>query len=310
MCGHYAGTLGGSTPDPEAVAAQFETETAHYSLQDFPVISIYNSGSVLNPDEIPFEALRTILEKIRPVAGPLKVILESRAEYVTSDLVEELAGVLGPGKTLSIAMGLETLDDGKRDLCVNKGCTFASLERAVASLDGKALSQIYVFFGLPFLTEREALEDTVTSVIAARDMGADEIHIEPATLQRHTLTWELARAGLYRLPSLRSLNEVLRRLFPDIRPYVSPFMHMPRPDIIPEGCPVCSGRLVRGLIEGYNVSRDVSALDDEPCGCIDGWLRRLEETDERPLALRVADSLDCLETSGSLAAGHDGRAGR
>ena len=122
-------------------------------------------------------------------------------------------------------------------------------------------------------------------------MGADEIHIEPLTLQRFTLTELLYRKGLLRLPSLYTLYEVLRRVVPDIRPYVSPFLHMPCPDMIPQGCPTCSNRLVDGLLKKYNINRDRVSLDYEDCACISGWRELLAETDSRPLTQRVNESI-------------------
>jgi len=302
MCGHYAGTTRGAQPGAGETVAQFEREIARYRIEDISVLSIYNSGSVLNPAEVGFDALRRIFETIRPFDSIRKVVLETRTDYIRRAAVEELSSLLGPDRRLSIAVGLETSDDLRRDLCVNKGCTLAEIESALRSIDGIAESQVYVFFGLPFLTEREAIDDAVETIRTAHDMGADEIHIEPATLQRHTLTWELARLGLYRLPSLHSLYDVLRRVVPAVRPYVSPFMHMPAPDFIPQGCPSCTERLIHGLLRVYNIRRDRLSLDVPACPCRDEWLRRLAEIDERPLPDRVTDALSrlaCLSPSGN-----------
>ena len=165
-----------------------------------------------------------------------KVVLETRAEYIDPAVVASLSRLLGPRIRLSIAIGLETADDLKRDLLMNKGCSLDEIERAVLSVKGMADIQLYVLLGLPFLTETELIDDAIGTIRCAARLGADEIHIEPATLQRYTLTGLLADAGLYRLPSLYSLYEVLGAVVPEVRPYVSPFMHMPPPERIPEGC--------------------------------------------------------------------------
>jgi archaeosine synthase beta-subunit len=297
MCGHWAGTTRGVRPSTEETVQQFETEIARYDTTGIPVLSLYNSGSMLNPDEMSPDALGTILDTVRRVhPGIRKVVLESRAEFVTADRLATVRSAIGENISLSVAIGLETGDDRRRALCVNKGCDKAEMGRAIDTLHGLAHAQVYVFFGLPFLTEREMIEDTATSIRVARDLGADEIHIEPATLQRHTLLWDIHSAGAYRLPSLYSLYEVLREVMPDIRPYVSPFLHMPLPEFIPEGCPACTERLIDGLLDRYNITRDSAALAYSPCACMESWRARLEERDERSVEERVAAALDMLAT--------------
>jgi hypothetical protein len=300
MCGHHAGTTRGEIPLPEEYLAQFRSEIARYDLSSVRVISLYNSGSMLNPGEVPPEALALILRYIRELAPIRKVVLETRAEYVCRKRVAELRRLLGPGKILAVAIGLETADDLARELCVNKGCSLDEIARAVRSVKGLAETQLYVLLGVPFFTESEAVEDAVHSLECARDLGADEIHIEPLTVQRHTLFERLYRAGICRLPSLYSLYEVLRTVVPEIRPYVSPFLHMPPPEIIPGGCPACTERLIDGLLNRYNIRRDYESLAYPPCACMESWRERLAERDSRPLTERVADALERLTLEAGL----------
>ena len=209
--------------------------------------------------------------------------------------ISRLVGLLGPYRKLSIAIGLETADDRKRELCLNKGCSLREIARAVGEAQRAGAGvHLYVLLGLPFLTEAESVEDAVESLECARDLGADEIHIEPLTIQRHTLIERLHHAGLLRLPSLYSLYETLERALPAIRPYVSPFMHMPLPDIIPSGCPICTDTLIEGLLERYNIARDRESLARPACSCEVEWRSRMEEIDPRPLEDRIAEALTRL----------------
>jgi len=292
MCGHHAGTTRGDVPSPEEYLAQFRGEIAGYDLSGIRIISLYNSGSMLNPEEVPPDALALILRDIREFAPIRKVVLETRAEYVRRDAITGLLRELGPGKTISAAIGLETADDRTRELCLNKGCLLDDIARAVSSVKGLAEVQLYVLLGIPFLTEAETVEDTVRSLECARDLGADEIHIEPLTVQRHTLLERLHRAGICRLPSLHSIYEVLGAVVPGIRPYVSPFRHMPPPEIVPRGCSVCTERLIFVLLNRYNIRRDRASLACSPCACMDEWRERLAERDPRPLPERVAEGLE------------------
>lgn len=295
MCGHHAGTLRGKIPSCDDYVTQFRTEISTYDLSGVTVLSLYNSGSMLNPDEFPIEALLHICRDISRIPSIRKVVLESRAEFVDSKSAGAIRDSLGPDITLSIAMGLETANETRRELCINKGCTTAEIVRAVNGVRDIAEIQLYVLLGLPFLTEREALEDAVESIRYADSLGANEIHIEPLTLQSHTLTGRMVRAGIMQLPSLYTIYEVLKRVVPDIRPYVSPFLHMPLPDIIPSGCPECTDRLIRGLLDDYNIHRNRESLVYNDCTCIGSWRHKLDLIDNRPLPRRITDALACIE---------------
>jgi archaeosine synthase beta-subunit len=295
MCGHFAGTTQGIIPSPGDTIAQFRTELSKYDIGKIGILSIYNSGSVLNPSEVEPDALETIFRDIANISSVRKVILESRAEYINPERVGRLADILGKDRLLTIAVGLETSDDLKRALCVNKGTSTSEIKNAVESLGKTATTQIYVLLGLPFLTETESIEDTVESIKFAKEIGAGEIHIEPMTVQRYTLIEQLAERGLYRLPSVYSIYEVLRRVVPEIRPYVSPFMHMPLPEKIPGGCPFCTHKMINGLLNIYNIRREISSLEYDNCNCIGEWRKRLAEKDCRTIEERVSDSLEILE---------------
>ncbi|MHB9030766.1 MAG: hypothetical protein ACYC9O_18515 [Candidatus Latescibacterota bacterium] len=294
MCGHHAGTTRGAIPAAEEYLAQFRSEISGYDLSGIEILSLYNSGSVLNPDEVPPEALRAMIADIRNLGSIRKVVLETRAEYIDRSRLAELKDILGPGRILSVALGLETSDDLKRSLCINKGCSLAEISRAVEAVRGLGETQLYVLLGLPFLTESEAVEDAIRSIRCARDLGADEIHIEPLTLQRHTLLEYLHQAGLYRLPSLYSVYSVLQAVVPEIRPYVSPFLHMPLPEAIPSGCPSCTPGLIDNLLGRYNLLRNRESLEYPRCACLPLWEERRSERDPRPLDRRISDALESL----------------
>ena len=294
MCGHWAGTTQGILPSLPDTIAQFRNEIAGRDLREIRVLSLYNSGSMLNPEEFPPDALAAICGDIRRMPSIRKVVLETRAEYADPDYVRRLAAVLYPGARLSIAMGLETADDIVRELCLNKGFKTDRMQKTIEAVGEYADIQLYILAGIPFLTESEAVEDAVSAIRWAHRAGADEIHIEPLTIQRHTLLEALFLAGCCRLPSLHSLFEILRRVLPDIRPYVSPFMHMPLPEHLPEGCPRCTARLRIQLLETYNIRRDEASLGSDTCSCAKNWKRRLREADSRPLDQRVRDALEML----------------
>jgi hypothetical protein len=291
MCGHLAGTNRGVIHSPQVYVRQFEDELLQYDDMDVEVVSVYNSGSMLNPHEIPPDALFGICRKISDMAKFRKVVFETRPEFVKPEYISEIKKCLGAGITLTLAMGLETADDTIRELCINKGCTTSEIGQAVETAHRFGETQLYVLYGIPFLTESEAVEDTVAALKKAKSLNADEIHIEPMTIQRHTIMEALSDMGLYRLPSLYGLFYILHRTVPTVRPYISPFMHMPLPLKIPRGCDACTDTLLHILFKKYNVERSARNLDYPECSCIGQWRARCRKQDSRILEKRVEDAL-------------------
>ena len=70
-----------------------EVSNSSFNLNDYPVVCVYNLGSLLNPEEISVETVKYIFETLNAYKGVKKVIIESRAEYVTDDILEAIRSV-------------------------------------------------------------------------------------------------------------------------------------------------------------------------------------------------------------------------
>ncbi|OIP66571.1 MAG: TIGR01210 family radical SAM protein [Nitrospirae bacterium CG_4_10_14_3_um_filter_53_41] len=299
MCGHYPGTTQGTALSPQDFSAQFRREAARYRGRDLPILCLYNSGSVLNEEEIPEEALAGIFEEIERMKEVRKVVLESRPEYCSEEKIAWIRKRIG-GKDLEIAMGLESCNDRVLSLTLNKGFVSEDFRRMAERIRQYVAIRIYVLLKGPFLTESEAIEDAVSSIEFARTLSPSEIHLEPATLQKHTLLHSLHQAGLYDLPWLWSIYEVLSRVGAENRVYVSPFNHMPRPVHIPENCPDCSEQVRDLLTRRYNETFDLQPVRQFPCACRERWEHALKEEDPRPLAQRILEGLRVIRQAGGL----------
>jgi radical SAM enzyme (TIGR01210 family) len=294
MCGHYPGTTQGTPVHPQDFVAQFKQEVAFHGGRLPPVLCLYNSGSVLNEGEVPQEALDGILAEVAEKDEIEKVVLESRPEYCSEEKIESIRKRIG-SRTLEIAMGLESCDDRVLTMTLNKGFLVSDFRRMVESIRQYVRVRIYVLLKGPFLTEGEAVEDAVASIRFAETLSPSEIHLEPATLQEHTLLYSLYNAGMYRLPWLWSVYEVLRRVGTESRVYVSPFNHMPRPAFIPENCPECTESVRNLIIEHYNLTFDLDPLEQYRCSCRKEWEEALSEQDPRPLDERVLQGLQIVQ---------------
>ncbi len=293
MCGHYPGTTQGEPIEPQDFVDQFKQEMAFHGERLPPVLCLYNSGSVLNEEEVPQEALDGILAEVAGRDEIEKVVLESRPEYCSEEKIESIRKRIG-SRTLEIAMGLESCDDRVLTITLNKGFLVSDFRRMVENIRQYVRVRIYVLLKGPFLTEKESVEDAAASIRFAQTLSPSEIHLEPATLQEHTLLYFLYDVGMYRLPWLWSIYEVLRRVGTESRVYVSPFNHMPRPSRIPENCPACTESVRDLIIRRYNLTFDLAPLRQYRCSCRKEWEAALVEEDPRPLDERVLQGLEMV----------------
>ncbi len=295
MCGHYAGACSETSFPPEHLVHQFEDVFRSVDWSGFPILCLYNGGSVLNREELPDEARMRILERIQSEKRIRELVLETRSEFIREDRLRELRAMLGD-RRLTLAMGLESARDDVLRFSIHKGYSVRKFREACRIIKKYADLRLYVLVKPPWLTEREAIEDGVNAIRLAAELGADEIHIEPVTIQHHTLVHRLWKLGRYRLPWLWSLVEILCRSNP-IPVYVSPFAHVPRPVAIPHNCGECDARLMKALLQEYNRTFDCGVFREIECPCRIHWRRDLDRSDERSLSERLLADLPDLENS-------------
>jgi radical SAM enzyme (TIGR01210 family) len=202
MCGYNID----SNPYTQAsdIQKQFNQVIARYG-KAFKIVKLFTSGSFFDQDEVPIDVRDAILSEL---SGMPKVIVESRPEFVTPEICEDVAR---KNEHIEVAIGLETSSDGVRNNCINKGFSFRDFVRASETASGHGFTvKAYLLLKPPFLTEREAMEDALQSV---RDAAphADTISLNLCNVQKGTLVEALWKKGLYRPPWLWTAVEVLKR---------------------------------------------------------------------------------------------------
>ena len=203
MCGYIAD----SNPDAQSsdIQKQLFEVLARYGT-GFKIAKLFTSGSFLDQEEVPIDARDAILSAL---ADTPKVIVESRPEFVTSEILDD---VVRSNRHLEVAIGLETSNDDIRNSCINKGFTFRDFVRASKVAHSKGLTvKAYLLLKPPFLTELEALEDAIQSTHDAAP-HADTISLNLCNVQKGTLVEALWKKRLYRPPWLWTAVEVLKRV--------------------------------------------------------------------------------------------------
>ncbi len=246
----------------------------NFNLEDFDAVKIYTSGSLFDPLEMPVRARDTLAKMMR---GKL-VIAETRPEYVTVDNLSHFVTLIDNGThetPLFIAIGVETSNDTIREKCIDKGFSWDDFVKATARARSVGAGvKAYLLAKPLFLTEREAIDDMISSI---RDLSgmADMISLNPCTVQRNTELELYWKQGAYRPPYLWSILTILSE---------SP-VHLTCDPLGggqergPHNCGVCDSPLVKG-IRDYSLTADrdlLSALLATSCSCKEEWEFVLQE---------------------------------
>ncbi len=291
------------------------TETdKEFNLNDYPVVCVYNLGSLLNPDEISIKTIQYIFKTLNEYKGVKKVIIESRAEYVKAPVLKAIRDVYDG--IVEVGIGVESTDFYVRELCHHKAIQDESIildaVNELHNFNMKALA--YVNFKPVFLTEQEAITDAITtSVDCFLKYNFDAVSVEPTSLQDNSLANYLYNLGLYRVPWLWSLRDIIHGIYDkmgetklDIRlgGYFDEEVlsgsqgvgYESRNEIFPHmtssNCSHCTTEFV-SAIKRFNMTYDVADLDMvKPCKhCYSLWQDAKKIKDSRNIIQRIQDIL-------------------
>ena len=211
------------------------------------------------------------------------------------DKLRRLRNILGDRTQLALAVGFESQDDTVRNLCINKGCTRKQFENSVELTRSEGLhSIVYLILKPPFLTEREAVDEAVASTRYVREVGVNEVNFETMTIESNTFVNQLYAQGLYTLPWLWSVAEILERVRPIATPFLTPFRYIADSIDTPKNCPKCTRSVIDGIYQKYCADFDVAHFSSLTCSCKADWQREMERVDSRSIPERVLSALALL----------------
>jgi radical SAM enzyme (TIGR01210 family) len=264
MCGYFNDCH--PDADGEKILNQFQKAMEKANGQ--PVLKVFTSGSFLDEREIPresrIEILDTASEKFK------QVIVESRPEFVTQEWLRESVSQVAE---FQVALGLESANNMVLMRSINKGFTYENyVEAAVDIRKAGATIKTYLLVKPPFLTESEAIRDTVNSANQIKDI-TDVISLNPVNIQRGTLVERLWRRGEYRPPWLWSVVQIMDECR-DLGPRVVSFPTGGGKKRGAHNCLDCDEDVLKE-IEEYSLGRrtDFGGLE---CECKDIWMDTLD----------------------------------
>lgn len=260
MCGYnYGASESAKRTD---IVKQFDIAVKH--IGDVPFLKLYTSGSFLDECEVPSDAADHILKHCSD--SGVRLLFESRPEYVTSG---RLGNVLALNEKIEIAIGLESANDRVLKYSVNKGFTVADYQRAAELLNDRGVDlRSYVLLKPPFLTEAEAVADSIATIEHASKFSAT-VSLNPVNVQKGTLVENLWRNWAYRPPWLWSVLNVLKTADTDGKKLVCD----PTGGGKERGAHNCGDcdHVILDSIKAYSMSQDKSRLGSPECGCAEIW---------------------------------------
>lgn len=269
MCGYvYDSAI--EPPTDENILAQYRSVENRI---EGGIVKIFTSGSFFDAREISETVRDEILSSLGKRAS--KVIVETRPEFVTDKTMEAARSFIDK---FEVAIGLETSNDTIREKCINKHFTFNDFVRAseVAKAHG-VTTKAYLLLKPPFLTEKDAMEDIVKSVLDVAPY-AGTISINICNVQRGTLVDELFMKHAYRPPWLWSIVEVLKRVHGKTGSAIMSDPLAAGAARGPHNCGICDGDFADALRK-YSLTQDISAFNNLKCDCRVLWEKTLELED-------------------------------
>jgi radical SAM enzyme (TIGR01210 family) len=279
MCGHIAKQTRSDQPiSSKDFVTQFETAFSTIDFEEIPILNVFNNGSFFNDAELPSDARRAILHTIGRNKAIKKLLVESRPEFINESIIHETESLI-PKKELEIAIGLETANDLHRIISINKGFSLRQFTHAANIISNNNVKlRSYILLKPPFLSEKEAIDDAVSSIKTAFSVNTNTVSLEAVTLQKYTLVEYLYNNSLYQLPWLWSIIEVVKRTSHLGRVTIGLFKFYPSPDFVPSNCKLCNNKVMSAIIK-YNQTFRSEIFDQLHCQCKDDWKKVLNNDD-------------------------------
>jgi hypothetical protein len=151
----------------EQIAEQFlyVCREIKHALSVIDRITLSNDGSVLDADTLPLSALETIVRCSSRIRSARRLVLESRLEFASSDLIRHLQEI-ARHLSLDILTGFETRDEQIREKFLAKRETIEQFERGLDQIARTRVSlTAYVLLKpSPSMTDEAAVQEANRSI--------------------------------------------------------------------------------------------------------------------------------------------------
>ncbi len=253
--------------NPDQIIAQFEAAFIHDDINQYDVITIFNNGNFLVDKEIDPSVRQHIYTRIAKSNASILVI-ETLPQFITHPKLEEAKRFLGT-KRLAAAIGLQSSNDLLREYGY--------------------IAIAFLMIKPPFLTEREAVEDTTESVRYLSELGIQDPILCATRVAPNTIVNLLYQAGQFNPPWIWSVVEIIKRItctIPQSQPIIATSVLKPERNedsTCAANCQKCTESLIRAL-EDFNNLKDTTPLASITCDCYKDYLTFMQAENQKPLS--------------------------
>jgi len=261
-----------SIPIP-TILSEIETLLKKIETKKRIILKIFNSGSFFDESDVPRNLRENITKLIQKYPHCSQLSVESRSEYVInySNIIEKTKKAIDP-TILEVGIGLESSNNSILRDCWNKGMRVSDYDQAVDVLKNIGVKiKTYIFIKPPFLTEYEALIDSISTINHAVSQGTDSISINPCSVQNGTLAHYLYKKDRYQPPWLWSILFIVsntKKKYPQIKLICEPTAGgKPRGT---HNCGECDIKVlgyIKDIIDNQPIPSDYSKI----CSCAVRW---------------------------------------
>ncbi len=300
FCGFYSATNRGIKLERTNFLnqLQFAFDLHKNELDRFPIISLYNDGSMLSEQEINLDVTLEMIRTLSTFQNLQLITTESKLQDITEEKILKIRNATS--KELELSFGFESSDPLVRRLCINKNFTNNKVVEISKLLKAHNFGcTALLMLKPPFLSEQEAIDDAVKSLEFLEKTEINRIDIELPTVEAFTFSYELWKVDLYKPIMLWSVVEILKRkheLNLKKKIYVSPANYTVKAIAVSSNCDLCNENFSHLFME-YNKANDISVFDNLTCQCKHDWNERLipSSLEKLPLAERVEKIMDTIE---------------
>lgn len=181
-------------------------------LEHPPKVLLLNSlGSVLDELEMPQENIMTLLDEISKIDTNV-IIFETHYSTINENNLQLIKQKLYK-KQIEIELGFESYNPEYRKNYLNKIIDNDKFIEKVNLIKSYGFTvETNVIFGMPFISAKEQIKDTIQSIMWCFQNHIDEVNLFPMNIKPYTLLYKLYETGKYSPVRHKDFIEVLKQI--------------------------------------------------------------------------------------------------
>ncbi len=181
-------------------------------LKEQPKVLLLNSlGSVLDEVEMPKQNIVALLDEISNIDIDV-IVFETHYSSIQEDILQLIKQKL-PKKCIEIELGFESANPKYRKNYLNKIIDNDKFIEKVKLIKSYGfIVEANVLFGMPFLSNKEQIQDTIQSIEWCFQNNIDRVNLFPMNIKPYTLLYKLYEIGDYLPVKHKDFIEVLKQI--------------------------------------------------------------------------------------------------